>query len=152
MENTITLHGSYKLPALYANQWCSLWEDHTIHEKMERDGEINSLMTGGSIVHINVDSKVTKTQAKNLINNAIKYGMAHFALNSVYIECQKCGHVHKGKFASCPDCGSEQLKHYTRVIGYFSNVEGWNKTRREYDFPNRKFLKIEDIEKELGKE
>ena len=68
MENTVTLHGSYKLPPLYANQWCSLWENHTIHEKMERDGEINSLMTGGSIVHINVDSKVTKT----LINFIIK--------------------------------------------------------------------------------
>ena len=143
MENSVTLHGSYKLPPLYANQWCSLWENHTIHEKMKRDGEINSLMTGGSIVHINVDSKVTKTQAKNLINDAIKYGMAHFALNAVYVECQKCGHVHKGKLDSC---------HYTRVIGYFSNVEGWNKTRRECDFPNRKFLKTSDIENELGAE
>ena len=38
MENTITLHGSYKLPKIYANQWCSLWENHTIYEKMKRDG------------------------------------------------------------------------------------------------------------------
>ena len=152
MENTITLHGSYKLPPLYANQWCSLWEDHTIHEKMERDGEINSLMTGGSIVHINVDSKVTKTQAKNLISDAIKYGMAHFALNAVYVECKKCGHVHKGNLNACPDCGSKNIEKYTRVIGYFSKTSGWNPTRREYDFPNRKFLKTEDIVEELGNE
>lgn len=152
MENTITLHGSYKLPPLYANQWCSLWEDHTIHEKMERDGEINSLMTGGSIVHINVDSKVTKTQAKNLISDAIKYGMAHFALNAVYVECKKCGHVHKGNLNACPDCGCTELEKYTRVIGYFSKTSGWNPTRRKYDFPRRKFLTAEDIEKELGDE
>ena len=152
MENTITLHGSYKLPPLYANQWCSLWEDHTIHEKMERDGEINSLMTGGSIVHINVDSKVTKTQAKNLISDAIKYGMAHFALNAVYVQCKKCGHVVKGYLDKCPECGCEDLDHYTRVIGYFSHVEGWNPTRRKHDFPNRKFLKANDIENELGQE
>lgn len=152
MENTITLHGNYKLPDIYANQWCSLWENHTIHEKMERDGEINALMTGGSIVHINVDSKVTKTQAKNLISDAIKYGMAHFALNAVYVECKKCGHVIKGNLDKCPDCGCEDLNHYTRVIGYFSNVEKWGKVRREQDFPNRKFLKANDIENELGKE
>lgn len=152
MEETITLHGSYKLPELYANQWCSLWENYTIHEKMHRDGEINSLMTGGSIVHINVDSKVTKSQAKSLINDAIKYGMAHFALNAVYVQCKKCGHVVKGHLDKCPECGCTDLDHYTRVIGYFSHVEGWNKTRREHDFPNRKFLKASDIEAELGAE
>lgn len=150
MENAITLHGSYKLPPLYANQWCSLWENHTIHEKMERDGEINSLMTGGSIVHINVDSKVTKTQAKNLISDAIKYGMAHFALNAVYVQCKKCGHVVKGHLDKCPECGCEDLYHYTRIIGYFSCLEKWSKDRREHDFPRRKFLKAEDIARELG--
>ena len=152
MENTITLHGSYQLPSIYANQWCSLWEDHTIHEKMERDGEINSLMTGGSIVHINVDSKVTKTQAKNLISDAIKYGMAHFALNAGYIQCKKCGSVVKGNLDKCPNCECEDLEKYTRVIGYFSKVSSFNPTRREYDFPRRKFLKAEDIARELGSE
>ena len=91
----VTLHGSYKMPDILANQWCSLWEDHTLYEKMNRDGDIQKTCSGGSIVHINVDSKVTKTQAKKLINDAIKYGMAHYALNAVYVECQKCGHVHK---------------------------------------------------------
>ena len=70
----------YKMPNLLANQWVSLWEDHTIAEKMKRDGEINSLMTGGSIVHISVDSKLTSTQAKRIIMDAIKNGMEHFII------------------------------------------------------------------------
>lgn len=140
----------FEMPDILANQWCSLWEDHSIYEKMKRDGEINSLITGGSIVHINVDSKITKTQAKKLIQDAIKYGMAHFALNAVYIECKDCGHVVKGYLDKCPNCGSEHLNHYSRVIGYFSKVEGWGKVRREKDFPNRKFLKATDIQNELG--
>lgn len=138
------------MPDILANQWCSLWEDHTIYEKMQRDGVINNLMTGGAIVHINVDSKVTKSQAKKLIQDAVKYGMAHFALNAVYVECQDCGQVVKGYLDKCPNCGSDHLNHYTRVIGYFSKVEGWGKVRREKDFPDRKFLKPSDIEKELG--
>jgi ribonucleoside-triphosphate reductase len=142
--------GSFKMSEIYANQWVSLWEDHTIYEKMQRDGEIQKLMTGGSIVHVNVDSKLTATQADTLIKDSVKYGMAHFALNSVYTECTECHKVHKGNFKNCPNCNSDKLSHYTRVIGYFSRVENWNKTRRENDFPNRKFLDADGIKSQLG--
>lgn len=144
----ILVDGEYNI---YANQWCSLWEDHTIYEKMKRDGEINELMTGGSIVHINVDSEITSSQAKTLISDAVKYGMAHFAINSTYVECQDCGHVHKGKVDECPKCQSKNVNHYTRVIGYFSKVEGWNKARREHDWKNRKFMSYSQIQEQLGK-
>lgn len=144
----ILVEGEYNI---YANQWCSLWEDHTIYEKMKRDGEINELMTGGSIVHINVDSEITSSQAKTLISDAVKYGMAHFAINSTYVECQDCGHVHKGKVDECPKCQSKNVNHYTRVIGYFSKVEGWNKARREHDWKNRKFMNYSQIQEQLGK-
>lgn len=144
----ILVEGEYDI---YANQWCSLWKDHTIYEKMKRDGEINELMTGGSIVHINVDSEITSSQAKTLISDAVKYGMAHFAINSTYVECQDCGHVHKGKVDECPKCQSKNVNHYTRVIGYFSKVEGWNKARREHDWKNRKFMNYSQIQEQLGK-
>lgn len=144
----VLVNGQYDI---YANQWCSLWKDYTIYEKMKRDGEINLLMTGGSIVHINIDSHITASQAKTLILDAIKYGMAHFALNAVYSECMECGHVHKGKVTQCPNCQSEKVEYLTRVIGYFSRVAGWNKTRREKDFKNRKFLNYSQIQQQLGK-
>lgn len=144
------MNTDFEMPQILANQWCSLWEDHTIYEKMKRDGDIQSLMTGGSIIHINIDSKITKTQAKKLIEDSVKYGMAHFALNAVYIECKECGHVVKGYLDKCPNCGSSELNHYTRIIGYISKVENFNPTRRKYDFPRRKFLNPKDIKNELG--
>ena len=140
----------FTMPDILANQWCSLWEDHTIYEKMKRDGQIQRLMTGGSIVHINIDSKITRSQAKRLIEDSVKFGMAHFALNACYVECQECGTVVKGYLDECPNCHSKHLNHYSRVIGYFSKVEGWGKVRREKDFPNRKFLNPNDIKRELG--
>lgn len=146
----VVLHGSYKMPDILANQWCSLWENHTLYEKMNRDGDIQKTCSGGSIVHINVDSKVTKTQAKKLINDAIKYGMAHYAINACYVECKSCGHVHKGMVDHCPKCGSSELNHYSRIIGYFSQIEKWSKDRREKDFPRRKFMNMADIEQQLG--
>ena len=77
--------------------------------------------------------------------------MAHFAINSTYVECQDCGHVHKGKVDECPKCQSKNVNHYTRVIGYFSKVEGWNKARREHDWKNRKFMSYSQIQEQLGK-
>lgn len=138
-----------KMENIYANQWCSLWEDYTISEKMKRDGEINSLMTGGVITHISVDSKLTSQQAKAIIMKAINCGAEHFALNCVYTECKDCHKVEKGDFETCPHCGSKKLNHLSRVIGYFSIVENWNPTRRVEDFPNRKFVKSEAIKEQL---
>ena len=149
MENVV-LHGSYKMPDILSNQWCSLWEDHSLYEKMVRDGEIQGTCSGGSIDHINIDSKITKTQAKKLIAEAIKNGMAHYALNAVYVECKDCGHVYKGKVDACPKCGSKNLNHFSRIIGYFSQIEKWSKPRREYDFPRRKFMQFNDIKEQLG--
>ena len=146
--DNIICGGKYKI---YANQWTSLWSgNYTIAEKMKRDGEIQSLMTGGSILHFNIDSKLTATQAKNIIMKAVNLGCEHFALNCCYTYCPKCNTTAKGKFENCPNCANNRLETYVRVIGYFSKVNGWNKTRREYDFPNRKFVTADKLKEELG--
>ena len=31
------------------------------------------------------------------------------------------------------------LGYFTRTIGYFTPVDSWNKVRREWEFPRRKF-------------
>ena len=142
--------GKFSMPNIYSNQWCSLWEDYTIAEKMKRDGEINALMTGGSIVHYSVDSKLTSQQAKTMIAKAITAGAEHFALNCVYTECKECHKVEKGNFEICPNCVSKKLAHFSRVIGYFSQIENWNPTRRKEDFPNRKFIKAEQLKEQLS--
>ena len=139
--------GKYKI---YANQFCSLWADYTIAEKMKRDGEISSLMTGGQISHFNIDSKLTATQAKNIIMKAISLNCEHFALNCCYSYCPKCNTTVKGKIDNCPNCNNNHLETYLRVIGYFSKVSSWNKTRREHDFPNRKFVTADKLKEELG--
>lgn len=139
-----------KMPNIYANQWKSLWEDCTIAEKMKRDGEINALMTGGSIVHYNVDSKLTSQQAKSMIMKAIDNGAEHFALNCVYSECRECHKVEKGNFEKCPHCESSKLNHWLRIIGYFSKQEAWSPDRRKYDFPKRKFIKADQLKDQLG--
>lgn len=135
----------YNLDPLYSNQFVPLWEDATIYEKMSADGRYNKLLTGGGIVHIQINSDITPTQAKSIINQAISSGCEHFALNAVYTKCLDCGHVVKDKAKHCPKCNSKHVDHYTRVVGFFVPVSSWNKVRREWEFPRRTFVDLNNI-------
>ena len=128
---------------LYSNQFIPLWSDTNIFEKMELDGRYNKLVTGGGIIHMQISEHVTSTQAKKLIYLAIKSGAEHFALNAVYSKCED-GHMSFGKLTECPICGKVIIDYFTRVVGFFTPISSWNKERREFDFPNRKFVKIDE--------
>lgn len=131
------LYGEELVPCkLYANQWVPLWEDATIWEKLEIDGEYNSLLTGGGIVHATIGETVTKTQSKEIIRYAVKSGCEHFALNAIYSKCEN-GHMNFGDLEACPICAAEIVDKYTRVVGFFVPVSSMNKTRREWEFPRR---------------
>lgn len=136
----------YNLDPLYANQFCALWHEATIYERLDIDGKYNQMLSGGGIVHAQIQSTVTPTQAKNIILHAVECGCEHFALNTVYSQCRDCKTVVKGNISKCPKCGCESFDHYSRVIGFFTKVEDWNPVRRDWEFQRRKFvdLKVAD--------
>ena len=126
----------YRIPELYKTQFTNPWEQMPIIERLKRDGELQEQLTGGSILHINIDKGVKGEQAKYLIDLAIKHNCGHFAVNATYGEC-KCGHNFLGKEKSCPRCGGTSITFFTRVIGYLSPVVNWSHIKQEFDFKNR---------------
>lgn len=126
---------------LYSNQFVPLWEDKTIWEKLEIDGTMNKLLTGGGIVHARIAEKVTPKQSYDLINYSVKKGCEHFALNATYSICIH-DHTNFGDLSICPICGKAIKEKMERVVGFFVPVSSWNKTRREWEFPKRTTVKI----------
>lgn len=137
----------YNLDPLYANQFVPLWKDATIYERLEADGKYNQLLSGGGIVHAQINSDVTIPQAKNVIKHAVECGCEHFALNTVYSQCTNCKTVVKGNSEICPKCGEKHFEHYSRVIGFFTKVEDWNTVRRDWEFKRRKFVDLKQTDK-----
>ena len=127
---------------MYANQFCPLYEDFSLFEKLQLDGRYNKLLSGGGIVHIQVASDTTSQQNEKLIRYACSVGCEHFALNRVYSRCKDCGKVVNYKEDKC-ECGSENVEYLTRVVGFFTPIDSWNKTRREWEFPKRRFTNID---------
>lgn len=130
---------------LYANQFCPLYEDFTLAEKIKTDGKYNMKLTGGGIVHIQIATQTTPQQNEQLIKFACAEGCEHFALNRIYSRCKKCGKVYNTKVDKC-DCGAEgdDLERLTRVIGFFTPVSSWGKVRREWEFPRRRFTDVSE--------
>lgn len=138
------LFGAEAVPfKIYANQFVPLWENATIYEKLDTDGKYNQKLSGGGIVHIQCNEQLTGKQATDLIQYATQTGCEHFAINAVYAHCKDCGKVEKSKEDNCSACGG-QNEHLTRVVGFFTPVDSWNKTRREWEFPNRTFADFEE--------
>lgn len=125
---------------IYGNQFIPLWINCDLMERAKIDGQICKYMSGGSICHLNIGCKATPNQMEDLIKYAVKCGLEHFALNASFNTCEN-EHVSLGKSTQtqCPKCGGKITSNMTRVVGYFTSVENWDKARRERDFPNRKF-------------
>ncbi len=125
---------------LYSNQFVPLWKDATIYERMEADGKYQQRLTGGGIAHFQVDTILTPVQNKNLVMDAVEVGCEHFAANPVTNECS-AGHNTVGSFATdkcpIPGCGCEIVARMTRVVGFQTEVNNWNETRRNWEAPKR---------------
>jgi anaerobic ribonucleoside-triphosphate reductase len=125
---------------IYANQFIPLWIGSDIIERAKIDGHLCQHMTGGSICHLNIGGEASEKQMRSLIDLAISSGLEHFALNPNFNVCED-GHITLGASTQnkCSKCGKEIKESYTRVVGYFTKVSDWDKTRRNLDFPNRVF-------------
>ena len=146
-SDNILFGNPYDFPEFYANQFVPLYAKVTIAEKMKIEGKYERYLSGGVISHLQIGSDVTSTQAKAIIMEAVKSNCEHFALNRVISRCTECGAVEKANWKECPHCHSEKVQHMTRVVGFFTITEQWNKTRREKDFPSRHFYDLKELEK-----
>ena len=129
---------------LYANQYIPLIQDALITDRIRIQGEYDYDVSGGSILHIDIDQELTKDQIKDLIQLCAKQNVIYFALDDCLAQCKSCGKVHVGKFEKSP-CHQSDMRYFMRVVGFRTPVESWNKVRRSKDFPNRQMNDINII-------
>jgi len=130
---------------LYSNQFIPLTTKANILDRIKLQGIFDKHFTGGAIAHINVDTLIDdEQQIENMISACAKMGVVYFAINYVISKCEK-GHMSVSNNELCSLCGSKITDKYTRVVGFLTNTKNWNKTRREFDFPNRQFYKGNEI-------
>jgi len=124
---------------LYSNQYVPLIKDASLCDRVIVQGKFDKEVGGGSILHLNLEEKITKPQMKKLISYASSKGVVYFAINYNYAQCTSCGKVYIGKYEVSP-CHNAPVKMYLRVVGFLTEVLHWSK-ERQGEYKSRVFYK-----------
>lgn len=127
---------------IYSNQWIPLKEKCTIQEKCRLSSVLDKKCSGGAIAHINVEGRfASKDMAWEMLNYIAQQGVIYFAFNTKISVC-KHRHAFIGE-TNCPTCGEPIADTFTRVVGFYTPVSGYQEIRRK-EFDERKWYTLKD--------
>ena len=129
-DKVLGFNNQYKM---YSNQFIPLSKRCNIFDRVKLSGAYDSQCSGGSIMHITIDSKVSKETMKDFVISTLGAGVKYFAFNYKINQCKDCSHIFVGEHEVCPDCGSKELEKFTRVVGFLTKISQWSQTRQEED-------------------
>lgn len=116
------------------NSYFYIVEDETVNalDKMELHGhEMMQYLDGGSALHLNLEEKLTAEGFYKLIKAAALSGCNYWCVNIKITICNECEHLDKRTLHACAKCGSENVDHATRVIGYLKRISNFSAARRK---------------------
>lgn len=125
---------------LYSNQFIPLTTQADVLDRLRVQGKFDGKFSGGAICHVNIGEKIKDKQILiDIMRYAAKCGVVYWAVNYALKRCIN-SHVFIDEDI-CPFCGNSIDHISTRVVGFFTNVNNWNETRRNHDWKNRQFYK-----------
>lgn len=125
---------------IYSNQWVPLTEKCTIQEKCRLGNVLDKKCGGGCIAHINIENRfANEDEAWDMLNYVASQGAIYFAFTTKINVCK-----HKHAFIGtnqCPECGGTVADQYSRVVGFYTPVSGYQKIRKK-EFNHRKWYDV----------
>lgn len=108
-------------------------------ERIRKQGVFHSLIESGAMIHAFVGEEKPSAEA---IGELIRMSFnrtqaAQITISPEFTYCQHCGHQSRGLQETCVQCGSHDVFGLTRVVGYFSKIQNWNKSKRYGELVNR---------------
>ena len=107
-----------------------------IFETLELQNEMQSLYTGGTVLHLYLGEEIKERSAAiRLIKKVFtQYTLPYISLTPTFSVCNNHGYL-SGEHFECPECG-EPAEVWSRVVGYLRPVQNYNKGKRE-EYQNR---------------
>jgi anaerobic ribonucleoside-triphosphate reductase len=99
-----------------------------LNERISKQGDYHPIVNGGVITHIwlgeqKPDIKGLWELTKNICLNT---NTAYFAYTTDFTYCLSCRRMFRGGQWICPQCHSKEVKVYSRITGYYSEVNRYN--------------------------
>lgn len=125
---------------IYSNQWIPLMEKCTIQEKCRLGHLFDAKCGGGCIAHIDIENRFPNEEAAwDMLNYVAKQGVIYFAFTTKINVCED-KHAFIGT-KECPHCGKPVADQYSRVVGFYTPVSGYQRIRKR-EFNQRKWYDV----------
>jgi anaerobic ribonucleoside-triphosphate reductase len=98
-------------------------------------------LDGGSAYHCNLEDYPTKETFKKLLSVAAKEGCEYFCFNIKMTLCNLCQYIDKRTLSYCKKCGTNNVDHATRIIGYLKKISNFS-TQRQKESALRFYKKL----------
>ena len=100
--------------------------------RIREQSKFHPLISGGAIVHVFCSENLpSKESIYSLINKIWdKTECEQITITPEFSNCTNCGKTELGLKEKCSKCGGV-VDWYTRIVGYFSKIQGWSKNKKE---------------------
>lgn len=108
-------------------------------ERIRQQAKFHSLIESGAITHAFIgEERPSPGAIETLMRETFfRTQSAQVTLSPEFTYCLDCGHNMRGLKERCTSCGSDHVEGETRVVGYFSKIQNWNKSKREGELKAR---------------
>jgi len=111
----------------YSNSVVPYYADVPIYQRAIWEGEVQQEFTGGVMMHLFLHEQPDPKALRNLIYRiATNTKVVYFSITPTITVCRKCGKSVTGYIDTCPHCGSNDVDHWSRIVGYYRPVRNWN--------------------------
>lgn len=101
-------------------------------ERIVEQAKYHSLIESGAITHAFIGEEQPSAESieKLMTETFFRTQSAQVTISPEFTFCNQCHHQTRGLLETCPACDSTDVVGETRVVGYFSKIQNWNKSKR----------------------
>jgi ribonucleoside-triphosphate reductase len=109
-------------------------------ERIRKQAMFHSMIESGAITHafIGEEQPSSGAIAELVRETFFRTQAAQVTISPEFTYCDDCQTIMRGLKEKCPQCGSTRLEQETRVVGYFSKIHNWNRSKRDGELPARR--------------
>ena len=107
--------------------------DITFLHRLIKQSEFHGLIESGAIVHLFCgENQIPAASILNLVKKTFdKTDCAQLCVSPEFTVCYDCHKNFRGLLDKCPDCSGTHVDQITRIVGYFSKIRNWNKSKKQ---------------------
>jgi ribonucleoside-triphosphate reductase len=100
-------------------------------ERVTKQSMFHPLIEAGAIVHVWLgESEPDPSAVRSFVRKTFENTQcAQIAFSPEFTVCESCRQTSRGLTTQCPECGSLDVYGVTRIVGYFSKIQTWNKSK-----------------------